>query len=147
MRTRRARQASAGLALTVLLALAGCSAGTPLPAASSPAPSAEPSVVAPADGVSLAALGLTHGPVSRVFLPATVQASTRVDQANNVTLVIQRPAADELAGYLRRTLPASGFTVTADNPATTTLTFAGFGWTGTFTGDAAASALLLRPVG
>ena len=40
---------------------------------------------------------------------------------------------------------ANGFTVTADDPATSTLTFSGFGWTGTFTGDSRASALLLRP--
>ena len=39
----------------------------------------------------------------------------------------------------------NGFTVTGDDPATTTLTFVGFGWTGTFTGTRQASALLLRP--
>ena len=149
MRTRRARQASAGLVLAALVALTGCSAGPPLPAGTTPTPtpSVQPSVVAPADGVSLASLGFTNGPVTRVFLPLDVQASARVDQPNNVTLVMRQPPPAELAAYLRRTLPANGFTLTADDRATTTLTFAGFGWTGSFTGDAAASALLLRPAG
>ena len=149
MRTRRARQTSTGLVLAALVALTGCSAGTPLPAETIPTPtgSVQPSVVTPADGVSLAALGFSNGPVTRVFLPLDVQISSRVDQTNNVTLVMRQPSPAELAGYLRRTLPANGFTLTADERATTTLTFAGFGWTGTFTGDAAASALLLRPAG
>lgn len=101
-------------------------------------------MVAPADGVSLLALGLTHGPVERVFVPRDAFVSARVDEAAKVAVVIPYPDAATLAGFLRRTLPANGFVLTADDPATSTLIFAGFGWVGTFTGSAASSALLLR---
>ena len=40
-----------------------------------------------------------------------------------------------MAAFLRRTLPANGFVLTADDTATLTLTFAGYGWTGVFTGS------------
>jgi hypothetical protein len=102
-------------------------------------------VQVPPDGVSLAALGFTYGPVERVFAPVGAQVSSRVDQPDNVTLVLTSPSAADLGAFYRRTAPANGFTLTADDPATTTLTFTGFGWDGTFTGDARASALLLRP--
>lgn len=126
-------------------ALSGCSAGSvpDAPPASAPAPT--PTVSTPADGVSLAALGFENGPVDRVFVPVGAQLASRVDQTNNVTLVLTAPAAAELAAFYRRTAPGNGFTVTGDDAATATLTFAGFGWTGTFTGDGQASALLLRP--
>lgn len=146
MRTTRARRASAALVLAVAMPLVGCAAGgsidDPSPSASASQP---PPVVVPADGVSLAMLGLTRGPVDRVYVPRSVLVSARVDQDNNVTLVMTSPSAIDLAAYLRRTLPANGFTVTADDAASATLTFAGFGWTGTFTGSPRASALLLRP--
>ena len=129
-----------------LLALAGCGAGGPVPDTSrTPRPTPTPSVSVPADGVSLAALGFVNGPVDRVFLPVGAQVSSRVDQPNNVTVVLLSPPAAEAAAFYRRTATGNGFRLTADDPATATLTFAGFGWTGTFTGDAQASALLLRP--
>jgi hypothetical protein len=130
----------------VAFALTGCGAGGVLPnssEASSPAPTAAVSL--PADGVSLSALGFENGPVDRVFVPVGAQVSSRVDQPNNVTVVLTAPPAADLLAFYRRTAVTNGFTVTADDAATTTLTFAGFGWTGTFTGDAQASALLLRP--
>lgn len=148
MRTSWARQVAAGpvgLALVVALAT-GCgapSAPSVEPSAATPTPSAP--VVAPADGVSLAVLGFANGPTARVFLPRTALLTARVDQPDNVTLVLSSPAAGELLTYLRGTLSANGFTVTADDSAARTLTFAGFGWNGTFTGDTQASALLLRP--
>ena len=40
---------------------------------------------------------------------------------------------------------AHGFEITADRPASNTMTFAGHGWSGSFTGDDRASAVLLRP--
>lgn len=101
-------------------------------------------MVAPADAISLVALGLTHGPVERVFVPRNAFVTARVDQATNVVVVLSYPDAAALAAFLRRTLPTNGFTLTADDPATRTLTFVGFGWTGTFTGSADSSALLLR---
>ena len=78
-------------------------------------------------------------------LPVGAQVSSRVDQPNNVAVVMTAPSAADLTAFYRRTAAANGFTVTADDTATSTLTFAGFGWTGAFTGDAQASALLLRP--
>jgi hypothetical protein len=130
-----------------VIALAGCGAagGSDPGAASSPGPTSTPTVSMPADGVSLAALGFENGPVDRVFVPVGAQLASRVDQTNNVTLVLTAPSAADLTTFYRRTATGNGFTITGDDPATTTLTFAGFGWTGTFTGDAQASALLLRP--
>ena len=146
------------LGLLAVLALAGCGSAGSLPGSSEP-PSSTPSptssrtptssptptISVPADGVSLSALGFENGPVDRVFVPVGAQVSSRVDQSNNVTVVMTFPHAAELQAFYRRTTVENGFTITADNPATTTLTFAGFGWTGTFTGDSQASALLLRP--
>jgi hypothetical protein len=145
VRTTQALRGVAGL-LVALVVLAGCGAAgsTPVdPSPASPAPS--PTVSAPADGVSLAALGFVNGPVDRVFVPVGAQVGSRVDQPNNVTLVLLSPSAADLTAFYRRTATGNGFTVTADDPASTTLTFSGFGWTGTFTGDRQASALLLRP--
>jgi hypothetical protein len=51
-----------------------------------------------------------------------------------------------MSSYLRRALPATGFMITADNPATNTMTFTGYGWSGSYTGDQRASAVLLRPL-
>ena len=134
------------LVLGVALLLTGCSAGGSFPEpspSSSPAPT--PAVSSPADAVSLSALGFTNGPVDRVFVPIGAQVSSRVDQPDNVAVVLTAPSVTELAAFYRRTSVANGFALTGDDSARTTLTFAGFGWTGTFTGDAQASALLLRP--
>jgi hypothetical protein len=147
---RRTRTTLPGLALLAVLALLGCGAAGSVPDASQPPSSAPtssstPTVSVPADGVSLSALGFENGPVDRVFVPVGAQMSSRVDQPNNVTVVMTYPRAAELQAFYRRTSVANGFTVTADDAAARTLTFAGFGWTGTFTGDSQASALLLRP--
>jgi hypothetical protein len=141
----RRRAVTLLLGVVALGGLSGCGAAgsVPAPPVSSPAPT--PTVSAPADGVSLAALGFANGPVDRVFVPLGAQVGSRVDQTNNVTLVLTSPPAADLTAFYRRTATGNGFTVTADDPATTTLTFSGFGWTGTFTGDRQASALLLRP--
>jgi len=144
VRTTQALRGVAGL-LVALVVLTGCAAGS-VPVDRPPAsPTPSPTVSAPADGVSLAALGFENGPVDRVFVPVGAQVGSRVDQPNNVTVVLTSPSAADLTAFYRRTAVGNGFTVTGDDPATTTLTFSGFGWTGTFTGDRQASALLLRP--
>jgi hypothetical protein len=99
----------------------------------------------PSDGITLAALGYLHGPLEQFSLPRTAVITTKVDQPNNVTAVVSSPPAREVGAYLRRALPAAGFVITADRPAANTMTFAGHGWSGSFTGDAGASAVLLRP--
>jgi hypothetical protein len=127
--------------------LLGCSAGSS--SDSSPAP---PHVVSPAappsvrvDGVTLAALGYLNGPIEQFSLPRTAVITAKVDQPNNVAVVLSSPSSAEVATYLRHALPAAGFTITADDTAAKTMTFAGNGWIGNFTGDSRASAVLLRP--
>jgi hypothetical protein len=142
----RRRGLAAATALVACL-LMGCSAASS--SDSSPAP---PSVAAarppsiPSDGVTLAALGFLNGPVDQFSLPRTAIIATRVDQPNNVAVVVPSPRHAEVAAYLRGALPAAGFTITADKPATKTMTFAGNGWSGSFTGDDQVSAVLLRPL-
>jgi hypothetical protein len=137
---------AAGAALLGCL-LAGCSAAqssdsnTPPPSAS-PAP---PPLI-PSDGITLAALGYLNGPARQFSLPSTAVIRARVDQPNNVTAVVSSPSPAELSSYLRRALPAAGFMITADSPATNTMTFTGHGWSGSYTGDERASAVLLRPM-
>jgi hypothetical protein len=99
----------------------------------------------PTDGVTLADMGFTNGPRESFSLPRTVVVTTRVDQPNTVTLVLGPPPPAEVAGYLRRALPAAGFAITADDQVGTTLTFLGNGWAGSFTGTGSASAVSLRP--
>lgn len=131
------------LILGLLVGLAGCSAPLrpDLPTAS-PSPA---TVDVPAGGVSLRELGFVNGPVDAFSLPRTAVLRTRVDQASGVTVVVSDPVALELAAYLRRTLPQTGFTVTADNPRGAAMTFSGYGWHGSFTGQGRSSAVILRP--
>ena len=126
--------------------LMGCSAGSS--SDSSPAPP----VVSPAgppsvrvDGVTLAALGYLNGPIEQFSLPRTAVITAKVDQPNNVAVVLSSPSPAEVATYLRQALPAAGFTITAEDAAAKTMTFAGNGWIGNFTGNSRASAVLLRP--
>ena len=140
---RRGRRAVPGLAAALLLS--GCGAAAVPDPTPTPSPRPSVSVSTPSDGVSLAAFGFTQGPVDRVFLPLGVRITAAVDQPNNTTVVATSPSASVLAAYLRRTLPGHGFTLTADDPASNTLAFTGWGYVGRFTGDAQASALLLRP--
>lgn len=126
--------------------LTGCSAGsssdpTPPPPASS---SARPPVI-PSDGITLAELGFLNGPTQQFSLPNTAVLSAKVDQPNNVAAVFSSPSPREIESYLRRALPAAGFTITADSPTANTMTFTGQGWSGSFTADTRAAAVLLRP--
>lgn len=141
----------AGLVGLLLLTLAGCAAPAapavapkPTPAATSPAP-----VRLPDDGVLLRDFGYRFGPVGSFSLPRTSVVAAAVDQADNVTLVLSAPSPGDVTAYLRRALPAAGFTVTAGGSSGSTLTFAGNGWAGSVTGDltggSAATGVLLRP--
>ena len=126
--------------------LVGCGAdpsndSTPAP----PTVSAGSSPSIPSDGMTLAALGYLNGPIWQFSLPRTVRITTNVDQPNNVVAVMSSPSPVAIESYLRRTLPAAGFTITADRPDAKSMTFAGYGWTGSFTSDHQASAVLLRP--
>ena len=62
-----------------------------------------------------------------------------------MTAVLSAPPAADVFGYLRRTLPETGFTVTREDSAQKSMTFTGYGWAGSFTGDERVSAVLLRP--
>ena len=126
--------------------LMGCSAASS--SDSSPAPTAaSPTrpLAIPNDGATLAALGYLNGPTEQFSLPRTTTITAKVDQPNNVAAVLSSPMPAEVASYLRRALPAAGFTITADDPAANTMTFSGSGWDGNFTGDGRVSAVLLRP--
>jgi hypothetical protein len=133
------------VALLVWL-LAGCSTGyssDSSPASPSPSSARPPSISS--DGITLAELGFLNGPIQQFSLPRTVVITAKVDQPNNVAVVISSPSPAEVASYMRRTLPSAGFAITADDPAEKTMIFVGNGWSGSFTGDSRASAVLLRP--
>jgi hypothetical protein len=129
--------------LAVLVALVGCSSPVRPDLPSAPPPAATASV--PADGLSLRGYGFTNGPVDAFSLPRDVTVSTRVDEPSGVTVVLSYPSASLVAAYLRRTLPRTGFVVTADARSGAALTFTGYGWTGSFTGTGDDSAVVLRP--
>jgi hypothetical protein len=138
------RAAGVGIALLVCL-LAGCSVSQSSDSNVPPPTVSSAPVLIPSDGITLAALGYLHGPVQQFSLPRTAVITTKVDQPNNVTAVVSSPPPREVGTYLRAALPAAGFVITADRPAANTMTFAGHGWSGSFTGDNRASAVLLRP--
>jgi hypothetical protein len=126
--------------------LMGCSAGYPNDGNSiAPTASSTPSTYIPPDGITLAELGYLNGPIHQFSLPRTAVITAKVDQPNNVVAVVSSPSPEELRSYLLRALPAAGFEITADRPTENTITFAGQGWSGSFTGDDRASAVLLRP--
>jgi len=99
----------------------------------------------PADGSSLRSLGFSNGPVTAFSVPNDVVVTTRVDQPTGVTAVFTQPAATEVADYLVRTLPKTGFVVTSQATADASLTFTGYGWSGSFTGTGDSSAVVLKP--
>lgn len=127
------------LALACALALTGCTASQ----ATTPAPSATAVAVAsaPPDGVLLSDLGFTNAPPG-FSLPAGAAVEQRIDSPNNVTVMLTSPGAPEIIAYLRRELPAMGFTVTAD--ANGSLLFESAGHDGAFTATGDLAALSLR---
>ncbi|MVA76455.1 hypothetical protein GC722_10530 [Auraticoccus sp. F435] len=134
----RGRRLAAGALLLAVLAT-GCSASEPAPA---PAPTPTATATPAGDGRSLRQLGLSHGPVDAITLPATVTVLERVDQANVVTLVLAAEDGVPTAEHLVATLPAAGFEVTASVPGS--LTFTGQGWEGAFTTSPEVSGFTLR---
>jgi hypothetical protein len=135
------RLAAATLAVVALLTACSAPVRPDLPT-SSPSPAA---VRVPADGISLELLGFSNGPVDAFSLPRNAVIATSVDQPSGVTVVLSHPTAVELASYLRRALPETGFVITQDSEATATFSFTGYGWHGSFTGTAGSSAVILRP--
>lgn len=113
---------------------------TPTPSAST-SPSDAP---IPDDGVGLGAFDIQNGP-PQFSVPRGSVASSVVDQPNNVVLVLSAPAPVEVAAYLERNLVRTGFTITDADGDDSTLTFAGHGWSGSFTAGDGASGILLRP--
>lgn len=133
------------LCIPVTSAISACSGGG-VPAATPPSPIVTPARVRiPADGLTLSDLGLVNGPVTAFSVPRGVGIVVAVDQPNGVSLVLKNLPASAIADYLRRALPGAGFAITRDDPATSTLTFTGSGWHGSFTGAENSSAVILRP--
>lgn len=139
----------------VALLLAGCGAANPQVDSSAP-PAAEPTIasqsspsgsstpiapVTPIDGVTLRDLGVWHGPVALV-LPRRLEVDQRVDNPNNVTLVLDVSQGRSTYEFLRRSLGSGGFRITADGQQS--LTFTGHGWDGAYTVSASVAALTLR---
>ena len=142
----RVARAGGGLVLVLALLLGGCG-GDPAPGPvvrSAPAAPTPGSVAVPSDGLLLGEFGYRFGPRDSFSLPRSARLAAAVDQADGVTVVLSAPPAAEVAAYLRRALPATGWTVTAE-AAPSTLTFTGHGWRGSFTGNGDVSAVLLRP--
>ncbi len=127
------------VALVALVLVVGCSAQPPPEA--EPTPGVQVTAPVPDDGVLLSDLGFQFAPEG-VSIPRGAVVSERVDQVNNVTLVLSAPSGAELAGYLRRTLPEQGFEISMDG--NNSLRFSRGEWDGAFTTDSGYSALSLR---
>lgn len=131
------RRVLAGVACLALLA--GCSGQGP--GQPEPTPTAHVTEPVPDDGVLLGDLGFRHAPEG-VSIPRGAVVTERIDQTNNVTLVMTAPSGTELAGYLRGSLPDQGFEITADG--NNSLLFTRGRWVGAFTTQDGYSALTLR---
>jgi hypothetical protein len=135
--------------LLVAAMLTACAGKAGLSSPTTEAPTPRRSVSVPADGVTLAAFGFTNGPVREFSLPRSAVLVAKVDQANNVAVVLSSPSPSKVADYLRRSLPVAGFNLRYDQSGT--MTFDGYGWAGSFTSTdntartGASSAVLLRP--
>jgi hypothetical protein len=135
--------------LLVAAMLTACAGKAGLSSPTTEAPTPRRSVSVPADGVTLAAFGFTNGPVREFSLPRSAVLAAKVDQANNVAVVLSSPSPSKVADYLRRSLPVAGFNLRYDQSGT--MTFDGYGWAGSFTSTdntartGASSAVLLRP--
>lgn len=108
-------------------------------------PKSRPSI--PAGGRSLETFGISNGPNDSVSLPADAVVTAESDQASLVEVAVSKPTPRQMDRYLKRTLPASGFTIekhrrSANTPA---ISFTGRGWSGKFTGHGSRSGLTLRP--
>lgn len=125
------------LAITVLT---GCSASTEETATPT---STSTQATIPSDGVTLRSLGFSHGPNTQFSIPQGSVLTTRIDQANVVTLVFAEPSGQTLRDYFVRALPDAGFTI--DSVADDALVFSGHGWNGSFiTGSPSAVSLRIQ---
>lgn len=100
------------VALTCLL-LAGCGAevqSNPDPSPPAPSPAAHD---VPDGAVALASYGYQHAPEG-FMVPGSSIIEDKVDQANTVVAVFTAPGGADLNAFLRQSLPADGWTVTAD---------------------------------
>ena len=93
----------------------------------------------------MAALGWTHRPAERVFLPEGVVITTRVDQPNVITAIGDASMADAVLKTLTDTLPRYGWTITASGGGS--LVFSDAHDAGAFTSDPAVWALTVRVTG
>lgn len=154
-----ARRTGAGLAgLLVAVAMGGCGApadagGAPGAArvsvsssvvASPAASSAASTQPAASDGIeasTLRAMGFSNGP-GEFPLPADLIIDYRVDNPNNVTLVIDSSQGGQTYQFLRSRLGAAGYGISADRNQS--LVFSGKGWEGAYTVSNGVAALTLR---
>jgi len=129
------------LVVAVLVAVAGCGAA-PAPTLPGGSPSTSTaSASVPSGGRSLRELNISNGP-EQFTVPASVGVRVVSDQTQQVTLVIGNPTPAQVGGYLQRTLPDEGFTVT--RAAADAILFTGYGWTGSFVVTGAISAVTLQ---
>lgn len=123
------------LIAALAVVLTGCSAG-PLPRPTPSPLASTPSVSVPDDGATLAEFGFTHGPVTAWSLPQATALTGKVDQPNQVTMVITSPGAEDVVRYLDRALPTAGFTIEhhREDGTSSALIATGYGWRGSIVG-------------
>ena len=116
--------------------VAGCGAAGVPPQPTPSAGVASISAVVPQDGVTLAELGFSHGPVRAWSLPQGSRIEQPVDQPNQLTLTISYPAPEDVVAYLARALPQAGFNIVEQQPAgpAPALIATGYGWRGSVVG-------------
>lgn len=127
------------VALAIGAVLTGC-AVAPEPPTVAP-PSIAAPTAAPEGGMLLSEVGFQHAPAGFSVPESFVQVE-RIDQVNNITLVVSQPEGAEFAQYLREYLPAMGYGIVADNDDS--LIFENAQWVGGFTVTGELSALTLR---
>lgn len=132
------RTLALGLAAAAV-AVAGCSVAPGQTVSPTPSPAA---VNIPADGITLRELGFTNGPNSAFSVPRDSVITMRIDQVNVVTLYLSDPPPATVLAYYRRSLPGTGFEVSADKNSA--LLFTGFGWDGSIVGGKNAAITLRR---
>ncbi len=104
-------------------------------------PGSAASASIPAGGIGLRELGFSNGPPA-FSLPADVATTLAADTGQQVTVIIAAPPWSQVADYLRRTLPRTGFTITGQGADG--LTFTGYGWNGSATTSTDGSAVTLQ---